>query len=162
MEGEILDKTLDELNREIAVQKVFPSKSVFDNLFGTDTYSLKYITVEKTGEEFYTMLLRLIDERFGGKTSAVYTKAELTRQDFYRLGINRKPPKRETVLKFIIALKLNLEDATALFRSAGYVWGPALKTDLVIKACVENGIYDTFKVDEELIHNGQKALFSVE
>ncbi len=161
MEIENIDNLIDELGREIAVQKAFPSKSVFDNLLG-DTNTLKFITVEKTGEEFYTMLLRLIDERFGGKTSAVYTKAELTRQDFYRLGVNRKPPKRETVLKFIIALKLNLEDATALFRSAGYVWGPSLKTDLVIKACVENGIYDTFKVDEELIHNGQKALFSVE
>ena len=92
----------------------------------------------------------------------LYKKIEMDRRLFsrisseaYELHIDKK-----TVFKLLIGLELTLEEAEALLNAAGFCFNNHKKCDLIIKYCVETGIYETIRVDEYLVYVDEKALFS--
>ena len=112
--------------------------------------------MSRVGESFQERLLRLIDER-GLKDAQVYKRANIDRKLFSKIRCNPDyTPKRQTAIALALALELNLDEMTDLLRRAGIA--PGSKSDLIIRYCVENGIYDPMKVDALLFDYGQKTL----
>ena len=56
-------------------------------------------------------------------------------------------PSRRTVIALAIALELNMDEAVDLLRRAGMALSPGNKFDLIISYCIQNGIYDIYKVN---------------
>ena len=114
--------------------------------------------MSRVGESFQECLLRLIDER-GLKDAQVYKRANIDRKLFSKIRCNPDyTPKRQTAIALALALELNLDEMTDLLRRAGIALSPGSKSDLIIRYCVENGIYDPMKVDALLFDYGQKTL----
>ena len=61
--------------------------------------------------------------------------------------------------RLVIALNLDYHECKHLIKAAGYILNRD-PFDIVIRYCVENKIYDPLKVDQLLIEQGLKPLFS--
>jgi hypothetical protein len=115
----------------------------------------KYIEEKNFGKEtFVQMLLRLIDEK-NLSDAQVYKKANLDRKYFSKLrcDINYKP-KKTVVCALALALELDNPTCKKLVKKAGYILTSANKFDLTIRYCIENQIYDLYKVNELLLQQG--------
>lgn len=119
--------------------------------------SLKSI-MKNVGEDFRTMLFRLIDER--GLTDAqVYKKANLDRKLFSKIRCgDHYIPGKQTVLALVFALELNMDETVDLISRAGMALSPGSKFDLILSYCIENGIYDLFDVNSLLFEYDQPGL----
>lgn len=103
--------------------------------------------ISHMGESFQECLLRMIDER--GLTDAqVYKRANLDRKLFSKIRCNPNySPSRRTVIALAIALELNMDEAVDLLRRAGMALSPGNKFDLIISYCIQNEIYDIYRVN---------------
>lgn len=110
------------------------------------------------GETFSRMLLRLIDER--GMTDAqVYRKANIDRRHFSKIRKNADyAPNKKTVMAFVIALELSLDEANDLLRAAGFSFSNSSKSDVIIQFFLENEIYNIFEINEVLFAYDQPLL----
>ena len=111
-------------------------------------------------KEFHILLNRLLKEK-GLDDPMVYKKAGIDRKTWSKLlsNANQRPTKRN-VAAIAIALELDFHDCKSLVKSAGYILNRD-PFDMVIRYCIDQGIYDSFKVDELLLLKGQKPLFSL-
>lgn len=107
---------------------------------------------------FSGKLLQLID-RTGKKDSAIYSRANVTRQHFSKIrnDPNYKPTKA-TALAFAIALELDMEGTRDLIGRAGFALTRSSKFDLIVMYFIQNGIYDIFAINAALFEFDQKLL----
>ncbi|MBR4461892.1 MAG: macro domain-containing protein [Erysipelotrichaceae bacterium] len=109
-------------------------------------------------ESFSECLIRMIDER-GLTDPEVYKKANIDRKHFNHIKNNKDyRPKKETVAALAIGMKLNQKDTDTLMERAGFVLSQSFKFDLIIRYCIENKIYDIFRINEILFEQDQKIL----
>ena len=109
-------------------------------------------------ESFKDMLLRKIDE--SGITDAqCYRKALISRSHFNKIKLNDDyRVQKATVLSFVLALELSFDDASEMLTKAGYAFSPSDKRDVIIRFCLERGIYDVMQVNEILFRFDQQLL----
>ena len=102
----------------------------------------------------------------GGSNFNELLEKELSKQneyDNYVPDSNVQPkfkyiPKKKTIVALAIALRLNLDDTRDLLNSAGLALTNNSKADLIVRFCLENGIYDIFEVNALLFKFGQPTL----
>lgn len=100
-----------------------------------------YLNTSKS-KSFNTLLFEFIDKR-GYKDSEVYNNVYIDRRLFSKIRCNKNYiPKKETIIKLCISLRLNLDDTNKLLKSAGYTLSYSNDFDLIIIFCLENSIYD--------------------
>ena len=107
---------------------------------------------------FSERLLQLIDQQ-GRKDAEVYKKAGVSKQHFSK--IRNQPdyrPTKPTAVAFAIALGLNIDEANELLGRAGFTLGNSSKFDLIIRYCIENGIYDIVQINLVLYEFDQPLL----
>ena len=100
----------------------------------------------------------MIDEK-GLLDPAVYKKANIDRKHFNHIK-NTKDyrPKKETAVALAIGMELNVKETNSLLEKAGFVLSRSSKFDLIIRYCIEHGIYDIFQINEILFEEDQKTL----
>ena len=109
-------------------------------------------------ESFSQMLLRKIDEK-GIKDPDCYKKANVDRRLFSKIKSDDKyKPSKQTALALAIALELPLEEVSEMLMKAGYALSPSVLFDVIIKACIENGEYNVFNINEILFEYDQPIL----
>ena len=110
---------------------------------------------------FSQKLMQLIDES-GMKDSEVYKAANISKQAFSKIRANKKyHPKKNTVLAFSIALKLNLYETEELLMTAGYALSNSEITDIIVAYHIEKGIYDIYDINIVLFEYEQPLLRNV-
>ncbi|NLO10656.1 MAG: hypothetical protein GX129_12440 [Clostridiales bacterium] len=117
-----------------------------------------YINKEKSNETFTTKLLLYIDK---SKLSdaEIYKKAGIDRRHFSKIRCDKYyQPKKATAIALCMALKLNIVETLEILGTAGYSLSSSDTGDLVVKFCIERGIYDLIEVNEALDYFGQKLL----
>lgn len=109
-----------------------------------------YLSRNKTSS-FSELLFKFIDDSC--LTDAeVYKKVDIDRRTFSKIRNTTYIPKKNTILRLCIALKLTLREAEALLGSAGYTLSSSSEVDLIVKYCLENKIYD-FLVVNSLVYS---------
>ena len=109
-------------------------------------------------ESFSECLIRMIDER-GLTDPEVYKKANIDRKHFNHIKNNRDyRPKKETAVALAIGMRLDLKDTNTLLERAGFVLSQSFRFDLIIRYCIEQKIYDIYKINEILFEKDQKTL----
>lgn len=114
------------------------------------------------GDSFHAMLFRLIDRK-GMKDSDVWHKANISHKLFSKIRCNENyTPSKKTALALAIALELNLDQTVDLLGRAGLALSPSSVSDLIIKYCIQNGIYNMFEIDALLFNYGMPTMGSDE
>ena len=67
--------------------------------------------------------------------------------------------KKDNILRICVGLELSSFQAEELLNSAGYTFSNAVMTDVVVKACLSNGVYSPLCVNRELSDNHAPILF---
>ena len=118
------------------------------------------ITLEK-GFTFSELLFKFMD---AGKFKEVelYQHIGVSKSVFSKIRTDDDyQPDKDTVFKFAIGLKLNLEEGIEFLASAGFNFKVSSHRDLVIRHCLSLRKYGLMMVDNLLIEFKEKTLFSL-
>lgn len=130
----------------------FPEMEDADYSFSSASYRFE------PDESFSEAMIRMIDEK-GLKDPEVYKKANIDRKHFNHIKNTKLyKPKKETAVALAIGMKLNLKETNDLLEKAGYVLSRSSVSDLIIRHCIEEGIYNIFDINELLFQYDQKTL----
>ena len=153
------DSTWLEQFRKKSVAKVDEKRSIYSEDFLKEEDELEdYINKKKSKETFSTKLLKYID-RSELSDAEIYKKAGIDRRHFSKIRCDKYyQPKKVTAIALCMALQLSIEETTELLQIAGYSLSNSDTGDLVVKFCIEKGIYNLIEVNEALNYFGQKLL----
>ena len=114
--------------------------------------------IKRRAKTFQQMLFQWIDRK-GMTDPEVYKKANVDRKLFSKIRSKEDYlPSKKTVIAFAIALELNLDETIDLLGRAEMALSPGSRFDLIIRYCIENGIYDIMEINEILYEYGQPLL----
>ena len=109
-------------------------------------------------ETFSKRLLRMIDER-GLSDVEVYKRANIDRRVFSRIRTEKRyQPSKNTAIALAIALRLSLDDASDLLKSAGFALSRSSKQDIIIEYFINEGNYNIIEINEALFAFEQNLL----
>jgi len=107
---------------------------------------------------FTETLLKLIDKT-GKKDSAIYKKANISKQHFSKIRNNPNyKPTKSTAIALALALELDLEATKDLIGRAGYALTNSSKFDLIIRYFIEQGNYNVVEINIALYEFDQSIL----
>ena len=169
----VFDKTSYELSEKLflSIQSYIDDNYVLENYSefcsSTVMYSMAapcatqslddYIVLD---ESFAEKLLKLIDAK-GMDDVACYKRANVSKQTWHKLMTDKNyKPNKKTAVSFAIALELTLQETQNLLSSVGFVLSDSSLSDVIIKYCLENSVYDVFEIDSVLFKYDQETLFS--
>ena len=113
-------------------------------------------------ESFQSLLLKHLEKKgYKDRFSDFYKKIYLDRRLFSKLATEayQYHPEKKTVFKLIFGLELTMDEAQKLLLSAGYSFNSHQQYDMIIKYCIEKGIYKLEQIDEYLQMFSEKPLF---
>ena len=114
--------------------------------------------LKKKDAGFVETLLELI-QKSGQKNSAIYKKANITKQHFSKL-INDPDakPSKPTAIALALALELDLDGTRDLIGRAGYALTSSSKFDLIIRYFIQQKNYNIIEINIALYEFDQSTL----
>ena len=100
-----------------------------------------------------TILSKNLDE------VAIYKKADVDRKLFSK--IRTQPdyhPNKNTLLKLCLAMNLETKETEDLLSTAGYSLSRSMRSDLILRYCFTNHIFDVITVNQILDHYGENVI----
>ena len=108
--------------------------------------------LDDVDDTFQESLLKIIDEK-GLKDTAVYKKADIDRRHFSKIRSHADyRPRKQTALALALALELNLDETIDLIGRAGYALSNSSRADLIVRYCIEHGIFKLVDVSSMISH----------
>ncbi|MBQ3806967.1 MAG: hypothetical protein II840_03330 [Kiritimatiellae bacterium] len=107
---------------------------------------------------FAAMLIKYVNERFGGDAPKVYAAAKISRKTYSAIvGNELRPVSKQTAIQFALALKLSRTEADTFLQAAGFAFSPAILEDIIVCACMSANVFDIDDVNSLLTSYGAKA-----
>ena len=107
---------------------------------------------------FSEHLISLLNE-CGEKDSAVYRRAEISRQLFHKILNNRDyQPTKSTAIQLALGLRLDLAGTQTLLEKAGFALTRSSKADLVVQYFIERGEHRIVVINAALYDCGLPLL----
>lgn len=107
---------------------------------------------------FAAMLIKHVNERFGGDAPKVYAAAKISRKTYSAIvGNELRPVSKQTAIQLALALKLSRTETDAFLKAAGFAFSPAILEDIIVCACISSGIYEIDDVNGLLSEYGAEA-----
>ena len=114
----------------------------------------------KKGLSFSEMLFKFINDKRIDEVK-LYQHVMVSRSVFSKIrSSDAYQPDKDTVFKFAIGLRLNLEEGITFLASAGFNFKLSSNRDLIIRHCLELAKFDLIMVDQLLVDFKEKPLFS--
>ena len=114
--------------------------------------------LKRKESSFSEHLLSLLSE-CGEKDSAVYKRAEVSRQLFHKILNNRDyQPTKSTAIQLALGLRLDVQGTQTLLRKAGYALTRSSKADLVVQYFIERREFDIPTINAALYDCGLPLL----
>lgn len=110
------------------------------------------MVLNRLEDSFSTLLIKYIRQKNMTNTE-VYKEANLDRRLFSKIISNADyAPAKSTVLALVIALRLNLDEAATLLKSAGFAISHSSRVDLVVEYFIQKGgsQYNIFQINDVL------------
>ncbi len=90
---------------------------------------------------------------------AVYKRADIDRKLFSKIRtLPDYHPSKNTLVKLCLAMNLNIEETESLLKTAGYSLSKSVRSDLLLRYCFCQKIFDLITVNEILDHYGEKII----
>ena len=105
--------------------------------------------------DFVSYLYYLMD-KYNFTPSLLYKKANISRQLYSSIISSKSIPSLNTILKIVFTLHLTNHECKYLLKKANYTLSSSSKYSLIIRYCLENKIYELYKVNDLLIKYGYK------
>ena len=142
---EQLKKKTDELLEELKLKGIDIQEYLDENENSFIEISLK---------EFWNELL----ERSGQSKSNIINNADISYIYFYEILQGKKIPKKDKIVRLILAMELEVEDAqTALKYCNQAILYPRIKRDSLLIYAIQNH-YSIFQTQALLSENGEQEL----
>ena len=117
-----------------------------------------YINNNLNSNNFKNLLFNYIDNK-QMKDSDVYNKVNIDRRLFSKIRCNDNyKPSKDTIILLSISLELNIDELDKLLNSANYSLTNNNISDLIIKFCFINKIYNINTINEYLYEHNCKTL----
>lgn len=123
-----------------------------------EQYIVRHTKNKEKSLDFSEYLSSLLKEHGYKKDSDFYNKANITKQTWHVIMSGKSNPSLETALKIVFTLKLNNHECKYLLKKAGYTLASSSRYALIIRYCIENNIYEIWKVNEYLEANGFRII----
>ena len=100
-----------------------------------------------------TILSKNLDE------VAIYKKADVDRKLFSKIRtLPDYHPNKNTLLKLCLAMNLETNETEDLLSTAGYSLSRSMRSDLILRYCFTNHIFDVITVNQILDHYGENVI----
>ena len=104
---------------------------------------------------FAAMLIKYVNERFGGDAPKVYSAARVSRKTYSAIVSNElRPVSEQTAIQLALALKLSRTEADTFIKAAGFAFSPAILEDIIVCACISANIFEIDDVNSLLAEYG--------
>ena len=104
---------------------------------------------------FAAMLIKYVNERFGGDAPKVYSAARVSRKTYSAIVSNElRPVSKQTAIQLALALKLSRTEADTFIKAAGFAFSPAILEDIIVCACISAHIFEIDDVNSLLAEYG--------
>lgn len=114
--------------------------------------------LKSENSSFAAMLVKYVNERFGGDAPKVYAAAKISRKTYSAIvGNELRPVSKQTAIQLALALKLSRTEADTFLQAAGFAFSPVILEDVIVCACIASGTYETDDVNGLLSDYGAKA-----
>jgi hypothetical protein len=159
MKEKALIKKLDDYFAENSKSKSFLLAEQESGVTGCPSNTVDTFVAENRKTETFPVLLNRMREEKALEPAELYKKAFIDRKLYSQImGERHYQPSKNTAIAFGLALELPYENFKVFLQSAGFALNHNSDFDLVIKFCVQNGIYDINDVNELLESQNQPCL----
>ena len=143
----------------VTYEKNIPIGGIFNRAKASTNSNLDiFIKENKEDNKFQKLLFKYIDER-NLKDSDVYNKVNIDRRLFSKIRNDcNYHPSKETIILLAIALELNEDELLDLLNSAEYSLPNNDISNLIIKFCFQEKIYNINTINEFLYDYNCKTI----
>ena len=113
--------------------------------------------LKRENPSFAAMLIKYVNERFGGDAPKVYNAAHVSRKTYSAIAGNElRPVSKAVAVQFALALQLTRTEADEFLKAAGYAFSSAILEDIIVCACIEEKVYDISEINSLLTEYDSK------